>query len=190
MLILSALLTTSGMVLATTGTFGNPSGDGTTDPTDTGNVPQIVGTLEQAVTVIKNEKPEVYGNLFCSLPRGQICPDSDPLSLELISSPAGNYGFLDIDANEQFRYVIKNDLPQVQALGFQDVATDVFYYKIKEGGNDKTSAKLTVYILGNPSVSYDNVEIEPNNTPATAGPLHVGSALEMGLHAWPINLHG
>jgi len=175
-LVLFTILVTSGVAFATTGTFGNSSGDGETDPTDTSNVPQIVGTLEQAVTVIKNEKPEVDGNLFCSLPRPATCPDSDPLSIELISSPAGNYGFLDIDGNEKFRYVIKNDLPQVQALGFQDVAVDVFEYKIKEGGNDKTKAKLTVYILGNPSVSFDNVEIEPNNTTAEAGPLHVGSA--------------
>jgi len=177
-LVLFLILVTSWCAFATTGTFGDSSGVNTNDPFDTPNVPQIVGSLEQAVTVIKNEKPEVFGNLFCSLPRGQVCPDSDPLSIELISSPAGNYGFLDIDGNEQFRYVIKNDLPQVQALGFQDVATDVFEYKIKEGGNYKTNAKLTVYILGNPSVSFDNVEIEPNNTSAEAGPLHVGNANE------------
>ncbi|MDR4652070.1 MAG: VCBS domain-containing protein [Nitrosomonas sp.] len=181
-LTLLAMLIMSGSSLATTGTFGNNSGGGssTNNPTDTTNVPQIVGTLEQVVTVIKNEKPEVLGNLFCSLPIDLICPDSDPLSIELLSSPAGNYGFLDISGNEKFRYVLKNDLPQVQALGFQDVAEEVFYYKIKEGSNDKTNAKLTVYILGNPSVSFDNVEIEPNNTAAAAGPLHVGNAFENG----------
>lgn len=177
------LFTLSCTSFAATGTFGSGSlDDGATasDPTDTSNVSKIVGSLEQAVTVVKNETQEVFGNLFCSLPFGQVCPDSDPLSLELISSPAGNYGFLEIFGNEKFRYVIKNDLPQVQALGFQDVATDTFFYTIKEGGNAKTNGKLTVYILGNPSVSFDNVEIEPNNQSSDAGPLHVGNALQSG----------
>ena len=176
------LFTLSCTSFAATGTFGSGNlGDGSgPDPKDTSNTPKIVGSLEQAVTVVKNETQEVLGNLFCSLPIEQTCPDSDPLSLELISSPAGNYGILEIFGNEKFRYVIKNDLPQVQALGFQDVATDTFFYTIKEGGNAKTNGKLTVYILGNPSVSFDNVEIEFNDISSQATSIHAGDASKQG----------
>lgn len=182
-LTLIMILTLSCTASAATGTFGGGSGGSggsTSDPTDTDNVPKIVGSLEQVVTVTKNETSEVLGNLFCSLPFDRICPDSDPLSLELQSSPIGHYGSLEIFANGKFRYVIKNDLPQIQALGFHEVAEEVFYYEVKEGSNAKTNGKLTVFILGNPSVSFDNVEIEFNNDSSQANAIHAGDALKQG----------
>jgi VCBS repeat-containing protein len=123
------------------------------------------------VTVIKNEKPEVSGSLFGEL---------DGLSLRLLNSPIGNYGFLDISAAGGFRYVIKNDLPQVQALGPNDVAQETFLYQIITANDNTIDAKLTVYILGNPSVSFDNVEIEFNNSSNEASPIHAGNASQMG----------
>lgn len=167
---------------AATGTFGGSGGGGssTSDPTDNDNVPKITGSLEQVVTVTKNEVSQVTGNLFCSLPFDKICPDSEPLSLELQSSPIGQYGSLEVFANGKFRYVLKNDLAQVQALGFHEVAEEVFYYEVKEGGNAKTNGQLTVFILGNPSVSFDNVEIEFNNESSQANAIHAGDALKQG----------
>lgn len=143
------------------GSSGSSGGTGTTD------------TLELVMTVIKNEKPEVSGDLFGGV-------SSTNLSLKLIDSPAGNYGYLDISAEGAFRYAIKNDLPQVQALGLYEVAEEVFHYQFTNANGITTNAKLTVYILGNPSVSYDNVEIEFNNITAKASPIHAGSSSQQG----------
>jgi VCBS repeat-containing protein len=146
---------------------GTSSGGSSGSSTDTNQIDH----LELVVTVIKNEKPEVSGNLFGEL---------DGLSLRLLNSPIGNYGFLDISAAGGFRYVIKNDLPQVQALGLNDVAQETFLYQIITTNDNTIDAKLTVYILGNPSVSFDNVEIEFNNNSNEASPIHAGSASQMG----------
>lgn len=146
---------------------GTSSGGSSGGSTDTNQI----DNLELVVTVIKNEKPEVSGNLFGEL---------DGLSLRLLNSPIGNYGFLDISAAGSFRYVLKNDLPQVQALGLNDVAQETFYYQIITANDNTIEGKLTVYILGNPSVSFDNVEIEFNNSSNEASPIHAGNASQMG----------
>jgi hypothetical protein len=156
---------------------GTSSGGSSGSSTDTNQI----DNLELVVTVIKNEKPEVSGNLF-----GDIIGGMDPSSVRLLNSPAGNYGYLDISffpglkESGVFRYALKNDLPQVQALGLNDVAQDIFHYQIITTTGFTIDAKITVYILGNPSVSFDNVEIEGNNASNVAGPIHAGSASQMG----------
>jgi hypothetical protein len=156
---------------------GTSSGGSSGGSTDTNQVDH----LELVVTVIKNEKPEVSGNLF-----GDIIGSMDPSSVRLLNSPAGNYGYLDISffpglkESGVFRYALKNDLPQVQALGLNDVAQDIFHYQIITTTGFTIEAKITVYILGNPSVSFDNVEIEGNNGPNVAGPIHAGDPSQMG----------
>ena len=179
--ILTVILALSGNVVAGTGHFSSPSSNTSNDADitvtiDTLDVTKTVGTFEQVMTVIKNEKLEVSGNLFGSLnSSGQ-----DALSLSFQDSLVGNYGFLDISSGGDFRYVIKNDLPQVQALDFNDVAEETFHYQIKDSNGIKTDAILTIFILGNPSVSFDNVEIEFNNISAQATSVHAGSATQMG----------
>lgn len=158
-----------------------PPGGGTSGGTDSDTDTNFLQTLELVVTVIKNEKLEVSGNLF-----GDIIDNMDPASVQLQSSPAGTYGQLDISffptlrESGVFRYILKNDLPQVQALGPNDVVTDIFHYKILTTTGHTINAKLTVYILGNPSVSFDNVEIEFNNNSNEASPIHAGNAAQMG----------
>lgn len=164
-IVLIIMLISASMVSAAT---IRPPGD-----TSSGGNAVTTTNVELVMTVIKNEKPEVTGNLFGEL---------DGTSLRLLDSPVGNFGFLDISAAGSFRYVMKNDLPQVQALGPNDVAEETFRYQIIMVGNIEVDAKLTVFILGNPSVSFDNVEIEPNNNSAAASPTHVGNAFQMGQH--------
>lgn len=148
-----------------------PPGGSSSGGTDGDTDKVTVDNLELVVTVIKNEKLEVSGNLFGEL---------DGVSLRLLDSPSGIYGFLDISEAGSFRYVMKNDLPQVQALGFNDVVTETFRYQIITNGDVEVDAKLTIYILGNPSVSFDNVEIEFNNNSNEASPIHAGGASQMG----------
>lgn len=157
------------------------SSDGSSGGSDGNTDTKFLEILELVVTVIKNEKLEVSGNLF-----GDIIDDMDPASVQLQNSPAGNYGHLDISffpglkESGVFRYILKNDLPQVQALGVNEVAQEIFYYKILTTTGHTINAKLTVYILGNPSVSFDNVEIEPNNSSNAASPIHAGNPSQMG----------
>ncbi|HBZ30586.1 MAG TPA: hypothetical protein DEO56_08345 [Nitrosomonas nitrosa] len=153
---------------------GNTSNGGSSGDTNT----TVIGHLELVATVIKNEKPEVSGNLFGEL---------DGTSLRLLDSPNGQYGYLDITfdffgRNNVFRYVLRNDLPQVQALGPNDVVQDTFHYQVITTNNIEVDAKLTIYILGNPSVSFDNVEIEFNNSSNEASPIHAGNSAQMGQH--------
>ena len=150
---------------------GSSGGSGTND-----DVTSTVKTLELVITVIKNEKLEVSGTLFGGLDDS----GEDALSLTLLSNPIGSYGFLDIGAGGTFRYILKNDSPQVQALGFSDSAKEIFQYQLRNASGTQTDAKLTIYILGNPSVSYDNVEIEFNNNSNEASPIHAGDASQMG----------
>lgn len=148
-----------------------PPGGSTSGDSDDDNVTPIINNLALVVTVIKNEKTEVSGNLF---------GDVEGVSIRLQNSPAGTYGYLDISAAGSFRYALKNDLPQVQALGLNDVVTEIFRYQIITTSDIEVDATLTVYILGNPSVSFDNVEIEFNNNSNEASPIHAGNASQMG----------
>ncbi len=150
-------------------------------PPEDASVVATTVELEIVVTVIKNEKPEVSGNLL-----GDIAGVADPLSLTLLDSPAGNYGNLDITffpgSGELpvFTYTIKNDLPQVQALGISDVAKEIFRYQFITTTGSFINAKLTIFILGNPSVSFDNVEIEFNDVSVQATPINAGNPLRVG----------
>lgn len=152
----------------------NPSPDEPSSPKNLDTTP-VSSTLELVVTVIKNEKLEVSGDAF----GGLTDSGGGALSLSLLDSPVGGYGFLDI-SNGVFRYVLRNDLPQVQALGFSEVVQDIFTYQITSASGAKTNAKLTVFILGNPSVSYDNIEIEFNDRSSDANPIHAGNPMQPG----------
>ena len=122
---------------------------------------------ELVMTVIKNEKPEISGNLASGL-------GLTALSVKLLDSPAGKYGHLDFTSDGSFIYKIINDSPQVQALGVNDAAQEIFNYQVVDSEGGVTDAQLVVNILGNPSVSFDNVEIEINNSSAQATPLNSG----------------
>lgn len=168
-IVLAAVVFTGAATAATIDT-GSPGSGGTSGG---GSTDTKKDTLELVATVIKNEKPEVGGDLY-----GGANPTNP--SLKLLDSPAGNYGYLDISADGQFRYYIKNDLPQVQALGLNELATETFRYQFTDSNEFTVSATLTIYVLGNPSVSYDNVEIEFNNTTAKASSIYAGSSSQMG----------
>lgn len=173
-IVLAALAFTGAATAATVDTnppgSGGSSGGGSSEDIED----QVTrDNLDLVMTVIKNEKPEVTGNLFGN-------PAFVILSLKLQDSPVGNYGYLDISADGDFRYAIKNDSPQIQALGLNDLATETFRYQYTTADNVTFDATLTIYILGNPSVSYDNVEIEFNNTTTSASPLHAGSSSDLG----------
>ncbi len=169
-IIVLAVLAFTGAATAATIDTGSPGSGGTSGG---GSTDTKKDTLELVATVIKNEKPEVRGDLY-----GGADPTNP--SLKLLDSPVGNYGYLDISADGQFRYYIKNDLPQVQALGLNELATETFRYQFTDSNEFTVSATLTIYVLGNPSVSYDNVEIEFNNTTTSASPLHAGSSSDLG----------
>ena len=172
-LIITSLLFFSNSVISATIDTGSGGATGSGGSSGGGETTPKKSTLELVMTVIKNEKLEVTGNLFGGAEGANI-------SLKLNDSPAGNYGYLDISADGAFRYAIKNDLPQVQALGLNDLATDIFHYQFTDSNSFTVNGTLTIYILGNPSVSYDNVEIEFNNTSATATALHAGSSSQLG----------
>jgi len=177
MLALSNVVLSAGLIIP----GGIPILDDSDDLTSGGNtiidtpgeIESTVDNIEQVMTVIKNEKPEVSGNLFSG--SANIFGNLTASSVRLVDSPAGNFGFFDISPDGSFRYALKNDLPQVQALGLSDVAEEVFRYQIITTDNRFVDAKLTIFILGNPSVSFDNVEIEFNNFSAQATPLHAGN---------------
>ena len=149
----------------------SPGSGGSSGGGSSGGDTPTVSKIELVMTVIKNEKQEASGNLFGGVAGA---------SLRLLDSPIGTYGYLDISAEGSFRYALKNDLPQVQVLGPNDTAQEVFRYEVTTTNNITVGAKLTVYILGNPSVSFDNVEIEFNNGSNEASPIHAGNAAQMG----------
>ena len=59
-------------------------------------------------------------------------------------------------------------------MGFNDAVQEVYAYQVIGTEGELTEANLIVNILGNPSVSYDNVEIEINNRSTQATPLNSG----------------
>lgn len=162
----------------TTGGDVNTGGSDNSDDLTPGDIVSTVDQLEQVMTVIKNEKPEVTGNLFSG--SANVFGNQTSSSIRLVDSPSGNFGFFDISPDGTFRYVLRNDLPQVQALGLSDVAEEILRYQIIATDNRTVDAKLTIFVLGNPSVSFDNVEIEFNNFSAQATPLHAGNPSQAG----------
>ncbi|PKM12250.1 MAG: hypothetical protein CVV13_06125 [Gammaproteobacteria bacterium HGW-Gammaproteobacteria-3] len=120
---------------------------------------------ELVATVIKNEKTEITGNLA-----GGLGLSAAFVSLD--AAPIGSYGFLDFSSDGSYIYTLRNDWPQVQALGPTDAAQDVFAYQVTGTDGAVTAAKLIINVLGNPSVSFDNVEIETNNRTNEATPLN------------------
>lgn len=169
-LMLACMLTGLNAAFASTMSIRPPGSSTSPDGSSDSGVAQVAGTLELVATVIKNEKLEVSGNAFGGV---------DASSLTLLDSPAGTYGLLDI-SNGVYRYVLRNDAQPVQALGPNEVVQEVFNYQLTHASGARTDVRLTVFILGNPSVSFDNVEIEFNDRSSDANPIHAGNSQQPG----------
>ncbi|MDN6860512.1 VCBS domain-containing protein [Pseudomonas sp. CAN2814] len=87
-------------------------------------------------------------------------PDGDTLTITAISDPngaagtvgqnvGGLYGVLLLDANGNYRYVVNNLLPAVEALrSYTDTLSDVFTYSVSDGNGKTVTRTFTVIIHG------------------------------------------
>jgi len=172
----------SALIQPTTGT-GSGSGTGTTG---TGTTSSSLVALNDLITVIPGKTSSVTGNVTANDSGG----GSTALSASLISSPVSIYGFLSFDSTGAYTYNVYANSPSITKLKAGQIVTDQFTYKISSGTLSAT-AKLIVTIISNPvdgngntvfQVQTDNVEVEFNNTSATATPLTSGLRMDGALY--------
>ncbi len=125
---------------------------------------EAVSGQDDINTVVKNEILTAQGNVLQNDQGGG-------LSSRLTGQPTGLYGYIILNSDGSYVYTLDNDNASVQALGKQDTLQDLFIYEVEGSDGKKTTAKLTVTVIGNSSSVTEQVfiedrfgEIEPNNT--------------------------
>lgn len=151
----------------------------------------LVVALDDYFTVVPNKISTVEGNLITNDYNRVYTDnlgnyiDNNKGSVKLTSSLISKYGYLVLNSNGTFSYVLYENSPTITDLKVGDVVTDVFSYRYTSITGDSANATLRIQIIGNPvdasgntifqlpvDKPYDNVDVEFNNRSAQATPLN------------------
>lgn len=124
--------------------------------------------LSDENTVIKNNLLTISGNVMAN-DSGAFNPiGSQIVSLTafLTSNPTSSYGHLQFNNDGEYIYTLFNDKDAIQELQEGDFLVDTFMYSIEGFNGYRSSAKLTIYILGNRTDLTPELQVIKDNVVA------------------------
>ena len=103
-----------------------------------------IPTVGAAAAVIAEDAVSVSG----TLPTPVDVDVHDVLTFLPLTTKAGMYGTLTLDANGNYTYLLNNALPAVQGLGVGEKLTDTFSFTVSDGHGGTATNTLTLTING------------------------------------------